>query len=113
MGDIFFNRMYPFIDTSSGGTVDGVIAGADKGLELAGANTKIIPGHGPLAGKPDLMAYRDMLATVSARIKVAKRAGKTLEEAIAAKPTAEFDALWAKGFLAPDRFVEMLWKNLR
>ena len=112
MGDVFFNGMYPFIDTSSGGTIDGTVAAADRGLELAGANTKVIPGHGPLASKADLKAYRDMLATVSARIKGAKRTGKTMEQAIAAKPTAEFDAVWGQAFLKPDRFVEMVWKNL-
>jgi len=111
MGDIFFNKMYPFIDASTGGTLDGTIAGADRGLELAGTNTKIIPGHGPLATKADLQAYRDMLATVAARIKDAKRAGKTMEETIAAKPTAEFDPVFGKGFLPADKWVEMLWKG--
>ena len=89
-----------------------MIAGADRGLALAGANTKIIPGHGPLATKADLKAYRDMLATVAARIKEAKRAGKTVAETIAAKPTADFDAVWGKGFFPPHKFVEMVWKNL-
>jgi glyoxylase-like metal-dependent hydrolase (beta-lactamase superfamily II) len=111
MGDVFFNRMYPFIDASTGGTLDGTIAGTDRGLELAGPNTKIIPGHGPLATKADLQAYRDMLATVAARIKEAKRAGKTMEETIAAKPTAEFDPVFGKGFLPADKWVEMLWKG--
>lgn len=112
MGDIFFNKLYPFIDTASGGTVDGVIAGADRGLELAGSETKIIPGHGPLATKADLKAYREMLATVSVRIKDSKRAGKTVEETVAAKPTAEFDAVWGNGFFQAPRFIEMIWKNL-
>jgi cyclase len=111
MGDVFFNQRYPFIDTSSGGTIDGVIAAVDRGLGLAGETTKIIPGHGPLASKADLKAYRDMLATVSGRIKAGKQAGRSLEEVAAAKPTAEFDALWGKG-LPPHRFVEMIWKNL-
>ncbi len=112
MGDIFFNQLYPFIDTSSGGSVDGVIAAADRGLELAGEKTKIIPGHGPLASKADLKAYRDMLATVSWRIKEAIRAGRKLEDVVASKPTADFDAAWAKGFLQPDRFVQMVYRNL-
>ena len=53
-----------------------------------------------------------MLATVAARIKEAKRSGRAMEQAIAAKPTAEFDAVWGKGFLSPDKFVEMIWRNL-
>src|SRR5436189_5967280 len=68
MGDTFFNKLYPFIDTSSGGSAAGVIANADRVLKTAADDTKIIPGHGPLATKADLKAYRDMLATVSGRI---------------------------------------------
>jgi len=112
MGDVFFNQLYPFIDTSSGGSVDGVIAAADRALDLAGDKTKIIPGHGPLASKADLKAYRDMLATVSGRIKAAKQAGRSIEEVVAAKPTAEFDAVWGKGFLPSHKFVEMIWRNI-
>ncbi len=112
LGDIFFNQLYPFIDSSSGGTIDGVINAVDRALEIAGEKTKIIPGHGPLAGRADLKAYRDMLVTVTGRIRDAMRAGGKLEEVVASKPTAEFDALWGKGFLPPQRFVEMIWKNL-
>lgn len=113
MGDLFFNKLYPFIDTSSGGKVDGVIAAVDRVLKIATDQTKIIPGHGPLATKADLSAYRTMLVTVSGRIKKQLRAGKTLEQVIAAQPTADFDEVWGKGFLPPKRFVEMLYKNLR
>jgi len=113
LGDIFFNKLYPFIDTSSGGSVDGVIAATDKVLSLANDDTKLIPGHGPLATKGDLQSYRDMLATISTRVKAQIKEGKKLEDAIAAKPTAEFDAVWGKGFLPPNKFVDMLWKNLQ
>jgi glyoxylase-like metal-dependent hydrolase (beta-lactamase superfamily II) len=113
MGDTFFNRLYPFIDTSSGGTVEGVIAAAERGLQIAGEGTRIIPGHGPLAGKADLAAYRDMLAKVSARVRDQVRAGKSLAEVVDSRPTAEFDAVWGKGFLNAQRFVEMLYKNLQ
>jgi len=113
MGDTFFNRLYPFIDTSSGGTVEGVIAAADRVLQASSERTRIIPGHGPLASRADLQAYRDMLATVSARIREQVRAGRSLAEVIDSKPTAEFDAVWGKGFLNPQRFVDMLYKNLQ
>jgi glyoxylase-like metal-dependent hydrolase (beta-lactamase superfamily II) len=113
MGDTFFNKLYPFIDSSSGGSVDGVIANADRVLKIAGDDTKIIPGHGPLASKADLKAYRDMLATVSGRIKKQVKAGKTLAQVIDSKPTAGFDDVWGKGFLNPQRFTEMLYKNLQ
>jgi glyoxylase-like metal-dependent hydrolase (beta-lactamase superfamily II) len=113
MGDTFFNGLYPFIDTSSGGTVAGVLAAADRVLKMAGDKTKIIPGHGPLATKADLKAYRDMLAAVSANVAGQVKQGKKLEEVVASKPTAQFDAAWGKGFLAPDKFVEMLYGNLK
>jgi len=112
MGDIMFNKLYPFIDTSTGGTVEGVIAAADRTLKEVGDSTRIIPGHGPLANRADLQAYRDMLATISGRIRDQMRAKRTLEQVQAAKSTAEFDAVWGKGFLKPDKFVEMLYKNM-
>lgn len=112
-GDTFFNRMYPFIDTSSGGTLDGMIRAADLVLRLADDDTKIIPGHGPLGNKADLQAYRDMLADVAARMRRLVRQGKTLDQAVAAKPTARFDEQWGKGFLPPEKFVAMLYGNLK
>jgi cyclase len=113
MGDAFFNRIYPFIDTSSGGTVGGVIAAAELVLRLADDDTKIIPGHGPLGNKADLQAYRDMLVAVSGRVRQLVRQGKTLDEVVAAKPTAKFDEVWGKGFLPPEKFVAMLYGNLK
>ncbi len=108
MGDLFFNGWYPFIDTSSGGTPDGVIAAVDRALALADDKTRIIPGHGPVCGKADLKAYRDMLATVNGRVKAMMKEGKKLEDILAAKPSAEFDEHWGKAFISPGRFVEML-----
>ena len=112
MGDTFFNGMYPFIDTSSGGTIDGVVAASDRALALAGDRTKIIPGHGPLATKADLRAYRDMLAAVSQRIKQMLRDGKKLEEITASNVTADFDEKWGKGFIKANKFAEMVAMNL-
>lgn len=112
MGDTFFNKLYPFIDTSSGGKVDGMLKAADQALELANDSTKIIPGHGPLGNKADLKAYREMLASVSGKIKALIKDGKTLEQVLAAKPSAEFDAVWGNGFLKPQKWVEMLYENL-
>jgi glyoxylase-like metal-dependent hydrolase (beta-lactamase superfamily II) len=113
MGDTFFNKLYPFIDTSSGGTVAGVLAAVDGVLKTVGDDTKIIPGHGPLASKADLRGYRDMLAAISGDIRGQIKAGKTLEQVIASKPTAKYDEVWGKGFLAPEKFVEMVYKNLK
>ena len=108
MGDIYFNGMYPFIDVSSGGSVEGVLAACDQALALAGDRTRIIPGHGPLSNKAELKAYRDMLATVAARVREGVAAGRKAEEIAAAGATRDFDEKWGKGFINPSRFVEML-----
>jgi glyoxylase-like metal-dependent hydrolase (beta-lactamase superfamily II) len=112
MGDVYFNGMYPFIDTSSGGTIQGVIAGCDRALAIANDQTKIIPGHGPLSNKAELKVYRDMLATVADRIGKMVAAGKTAEEIAAAKPTADLDEKWGKGFIKPDQFAQMVAHNI-
>lgn len=112
MGDVFWNGMYPFIDAASGGTIRGTIAACDKVLAIVTDTTKIIPGHGPLSNRAGLAAYRDMLAGILARIEPMVRDGRRLEEIVAAKPTAAFDAKWGKGFLAPDKFAEMVAAEL-
>jgi cyclase len=110
-GDLFFNGMYPFIDLSTGGSVAGMIAGADRMLALAGEATRIIPGHGPLASKADLKAYRDMLSTVRDRVAAQVKAGKTLEQVTAAALTADLDAKWGGGFLKAAPFVSIVYKD--
>src|ERR1700722_12078359 len=68
MGDLFFNRMYPYIDPGTGGNINGMIAAADKILSLADNDTKIVAGHGPLGNKADLTKSRDMLITSRDRV---------------------------------------------
>jgi len=108
MGDVFFNGMYPFIDGSSGGTAEGAIAAYDRVLALVDDNTKIIPGHGPLATKADLLATRTMVAAVHQRVQELKRAGKSDAEVRAARLSAEFDARFGNGFIKPEAFVQQL-----
>ncbi len=112
MGDIYFNGMYPFIDSDSGGSVDGVIAACDQVLKIVSDKTRIIPGHGPLSNAAERKAYRDMLATVSSRVKALVAQGKKLEDIIAAKPSAEWDEKWGKGFIKTPKFAEMLARPL-
>ena len=112
MGDIHWNGIYPVIDSLAGGTVDGMIAAADRALAIATAKTRSIPGHGPLATRADLQAYRDMLATVAGRIKQMLREGRKLEDITASKVTADFDDKWGKGFVAPHKFAEMVAMSL-
>ena len=113
VGDLFFNGYYPFIDAESGGSVEGVIAGVDQVLSRIDDNTKVIPGHGSLANKADLKAYRDMLASVHARVKELIKAGKNMDEIVAAKPSADYDAKWGGGFLNPDRWVQIVYLATR
>jgi glyoxylase-like metal-dependent hydrolase (beta-lactamase superfamily II) len=113
MGDLFFNGSnYPFIDVSSGGRVDGVIGAADRVLGAVGDKTRIIPGHGPLATKADLVAYRDTVKLLRDRIARLKAEGKTRDAVIAAKPTAEYDAKWGQGFIKPDVFTGLVYDSL-
>ena len=104
-GDIFFNGIYPFIDAGSGGTLKGMLKSIDLILERTSPDTRIIPGHGPLADVSDLKAYKQMLSTVYGRISKLMKEGKSVEEIIALKPTADLDAQWGNGFLKPDQWV--------
>jgi cyclase len=91
-GDIFVRYGLPFIDQPHGGSIDDMINGVDQLLTLTDENSKIIPGHGGLAEKKDLPAYKKMLETVRDRISAAIKQGKTLKEIIDAEPTKEFSA---------------------
>jgi cyclase len=112
MGDTFFNGMYPYIDSSTGGKISGMIAASDKILGLASKDTKIIPGHGPMGTKEDLTKFRTMLVTARDRVQKLKAAGKSAEQAAAEKPFADLDAVWAKGMLNSDQFAQVVYLAL-
>ena len=112
MGDTFFNGGYPFVDVSSGGHVNGVVGVADRVLAACTPSTIIIPGHGAAADCAALKRYRDVVATVRDRVQAGIAAGRTLDELKAAKPSAEFDAVWGRGFIRPDVFVELTYRSL-
>jgi len=109
VGDLVFNGMYPVVDLSSGGSVDGMIGAADRILAAGDAATKIIPGHGPLATKADVKAFRDMLAASRDAIQPLVKAGKTLDQVKAAKPTAALDEKWGKGFIKPEVWTTVVY----
>jgi cyclase len=111
-GDVFFNGMYPYIDSGTGGSLSGMIAGATKVLAVVDNNTKIVPGHGPLGNKVDLTKFRDMLITVRRRLQKLKSSGKTVEEAVAAKPLNDLDAAWGKGLFNSDTFIQIAYPAL-
>jgi glyoxylase-like metal-dependent hydrolase (beta-lactamase superfamily II) len=113
MGDTYFNGMYPFIDYGSGGSIDGTIAACDQVLGMVTDKTKIIPGHGPLSNRAELIAYRDMLRTVMSRIRTAISEGKSDEEIVKANLTADLDEKWGKGFMKPFQFVPMISAGMR
>jgi glyoxylase-like metal-dependent hydrolase (beta-lactamase superfamily II) len=111
-GDLYWNGLYPFIDAGSGGTTTGMISGVAEILSRIDSDTRVIPGHGPLSNKAEMQVFHDMLQTLYARIKALKEEGKTLEEIVAAKPTADYDAQWGNGFLAPDPWVQIVYSTL-
>lgn len=111
-GDTYFNEMYPFIDTSSGGSITGMISAAETILALAGEETKIIPGHGPLSTRADLEAYRAMLVEVRLRTESAIAQGMTLEAFIASNPTADYDEALGGGFLSTENFLTIVYQDL-
>jgi cyclase len=112
MGDTFFNGMYPYIDPGTGGTITGNIAAVDKILSLAGNDTKIVAGHGPLGNKADLTKFRDMLVTARDRVQKLKSAGKSAQEAVAEKPFADLDPVWGKGIINTDQFIQVVYLAL-
>ena len=102
---------YPLVDIDSGGTFEGFIAAADRILALADDATRIIPGHGPLMTKADLVAYRQMLIAARDRIGKLMAAKETVDEIKAANPMAEFDAKWGQGFIKSDFLIEEVYKT--
>lgn len=111
MGDTFFHKFsLPFIDLSSGGSIDGLIAAVDKGLAWSNETTRIIPGHGPVASKAELAAYRAMLIDIRAKVAAGLRAKRSLAQIQAAKPAAAYGM--ADGFIKPDQFVAFVHESL-
>ncbi len=112
MGDVYFNGLYPFIDVSSGGSIEGFLKAIERGIKLSDADTMIVPGHGALSNRAELIAYRGMLAGFRDAVQKLKGAGKSLEETIAAKPTAEFDEKLGGAFIKPEQLVEFIYSTL-
>ena len=110
-GDLVFSAMYPYTDITHGGSIEGMIAVADKIIKMCGENTKVIPGHGPLTDREGVKKSRDMIIKVRDRIAQHIKEGKSLEEVLAAKPTTDLDAEWGKG-LPADLFVSVVYNDL-
>lgn len=113
MGDTFVNGGYPFIDNSSGGSINGIIAAAEDVLARADANTKIIPGHGPLATPANLREYLNIVRTTRDRIQTMINQGMSEDAVVAAKPTAEWDATYGTGFMNGETFTRLAYQDLK
>jgi glyoxylase-like metal-dependent hydrolase (beta-lactamase superfamily II) len=112
LGDIYFAGMYPFIDTNSGGSINGTLRALDHALALSDAQTVIIPGHGPISNKEGVAAYTHVLRTISGRIQKMIAGKSTLAQILAAEPTKDFDEEYGNGFIRNTAFVEMLYKDM-
>lgn len=111
-GDTYWNGLYPFIDYVAGGSIDGMIAAANANIAMAGPNTIVVPGHGPLGDRASLIEYRDMLVTIRTNVAALKKQGKTLEQTMAAQPTAAFDAKWGQMIISPALFTTLVYHGL-
>jgi glyoxylase-like metal-dependent hydrolase (beta-lactamase superfamily II) len=111
-GDTYWNGLYPFIDYKAGGSIDGMIRAANANLALVGPHTIVVPGHGPVGGRADLIAYRDMLVAIRANVAALKSRDKSLDEIIAAKPTAAFDAVWGMEVISPELFTRLVYQGV-
>jgi cyclase len=119
IGDFYRNYGYPFIDTNNGGTLKGALEALDFTMKLAGPNTRLIPGHGTIIHREDIVPYRDMILDVQAKVQKMIGEGKSEQEVLAAKVTASYDAKVPGGQLAAgagtsaDRFVSMVYAQLK
>lgn len=114
LGDVYRTTSYPIIDIYNGGSLRGTIAAMDKAIEIAGPETKIIPGHGLEAvGRDDLVEFRDMILDIQGQVLSMILEGKKLDEVMAAQPTATYDAKWTDdpGW-GPQDFVPVVYYEL-
>jgi glyoxylase-like metal-dependent hydrolase (beta-lactamase superfamily II) len=112
MGDTFFSATYPIIDLESGGSIDGLIAASGRVLARIGDATKVIPGHGTVSDKAGLQRYHDMLVGVRATVAKLVKQKKSVDDVVAAKPTAPWDETWGKGYMKPEMFTRILYTEL-
>jgi glyoxylase-like metal-dependent hydrolase (beta-lactamase superfamily II) len=111
-GDTFWNGQYPFIDYVTGGSIGGAIAAADVNIAMSTAHTIIVPGHGPVGDLKSQTAFRDMLVTIRDRVAALKRQGMTLEQAQAAMPTEDHDAIWGRSIISGKLFTALVYRGV-
>ncbi|MFL6629550.1 MAG: MBL fold metallo-hydrolase [Vitreoscilla sp.] len=111
-GDIFRSVGYPYVDLASGGTLAGILEGLSEIVDRSGPATKIIPGHGPIVDRNAVLAQRDLILAVRAKVQKLIEQGKTIDEAVAAHPTADFDAHVPQSAQTADRFVRWVYAEV-
>jgi glyoxylase-like metal-dependent hydrolase (beta-lactamase superfamily II) len=112
VGDTCWNGYYPFIDYSTGGSIDGSIRAAEANIARVTNKTIIIPGHGPVGNKADLVSFRDMLVAIREKVSALKTKGLSLAEVVAAKPTAEYDAKWGGFVIDGSTFTSLVYAGV-
>jgi cyclase len=113
MGDVFVNLLYPYIDVAANGTIDGYFPVIDEVLAMIDDHTQVIPGHGPVATKSQLKAYRDMLKVVRDRVAAGMANGESMEAIMKSNPSREFDPEWASDRVGPDDITAMIYFSLK
>jgi glyoxylase-like metal-dependent hydrolase (beta-lactamase superfamily II) len=113
VADTFWNGVYPFIDYSTGGSIDGMIAASNANLDATRDSTVIIAGHGrPVSNKVELKSFRDMLVAIRENVAALKKQGRSQEETVAAKPTSAFDATYGNFVIDPGFFTRLVYAGV-
>ena len=111
-GDTFWNRDYPFIDYSTGGSIDGTIRATEANFAKVTDKMIVIPGHGAVGGKADLMLFRDVLVEIRDKVAALKKQGRSLAEVVATKPGSRYDAEWGNLFMSPAAFIALVYQGV-
>ena len=112
VADTWWNGVYPFIDYSTGGSIDGQIRAAQRNVDAVTDNTIVVSGHGPIGNRAALIEFRDMLVAIREKVAGLKEQGMTVFEVIAAKPTAAFDARWGQFLITPSAFTGLVYQGV-
>jgi len=114
IGDFYRNYGYPFIDTNNGGSLKGMLEALDYTMKLSGPDTRLVPGHGTIIKRDDIVPYRDMISATTEKVRGLIAQGRTLDQVLAAKVTASYDAKLAGSTSASsDRFVAEMYEELK
>ena len=112
VGDTWWNGYFPFIDANTGGNIDGMIQATEDNIKRVSAKTIVIPGHGPVGSKAGLIEFRDMLVTIREKVAALKKQGRSLDEVLGAKPTADHDEKWGGLVIKGDFFTKLVYAGV-